>query len=153
MVSYVDVKIAYLPHYNLEEWGPLVHEQGNACFDLRVCILKPLLLAPGQMQKVKLGIKFDLSDGYCVKVYPRSGLGSKGLTIPNNVGIIDPSYRGEVMSMLLNVGYENISISPGDRILQAEITPFLYADIIQIDEKDLSKTKRGEGGFGHTGVR
>jgi dUTP pyrophosphatase len=65
------------------------------------------------------------------------------------LGTIDSDYRGEVMVLLVNLGSEPYVIQPGDRVAQLVIAPVTVAELEEVAE--LSETKRGEGGFGHTG--
>ena len=91
-----------------------------------------------------------LPEGYEAQVRPRSGLASKhGLTMINAPGTIDADYRGEVQVPLINHGKEPIEITRGMRIAQMLILPVPKSELIEVDELD--QTKRGRGGFGHTG--
>jgi dUTP pyrophosphatase len=147
------IKVLYLNNYDLENWGPLYKKEGDVCFDLRAAIEEPIILIPGEIMWIELGIKLELAPGYGLMIMPRSGLGGSGLKMANNVGIIDNGYRGQVIVPMQNSHpYNSKVISPGDRIVQAMLVPvrglrFLTAE----DEEELSKTERGAGGFGSTG--
>jgi dUTP pyrophosphatase len=146
----MELKIVYLENYQ----GPdLFRKDGDGCFDLRAAIPKPVTLLPGEIKKLPLGIKTEFPAGRVARVYPRSGLGSRGITLANNVGIIDSSYRGEWMAPMINLGKEEYTIHPGDRILQAEMGRVLPVDFATVDEADLGLSDRGEGGFGSSGVK
>jgi dUTP pyrophosphatase len=83
---------------------------------------------------------------------PRSGLAYRhGITMLNTPGTIDADYRGELKMLAVNLGEEAFTIKHGDRIAQMVIAPVIQANISETD--DLSKTERGEGGFGSTGVK
>lgn len=85
-------------------------------------------------------------------VYSRSGLGAvKGLTVAQGVGVIDPDYRGELVTWLLNTSSAPITVKRGDRVAQLIFQPF--ARLEPAEARELSATERGTGGFGHTGEK
>ena len=75
----------------------------------------------------------------------------KGITVLNTPGTIDADYRGEIMVILINLSNENVEINDGDRISQMVINRHENARFKEVQV--LNKTKRGKGGFGHTGNR
>lgn len=125
----------------------------SAGMDLRAMIDQSIELAPGEAQLVPTGIAIHIGDpGLCAVILPRSGLGHKqGLVMGNLVGLIDADYQGPLMVSLWNRGRFPITITPGDRVAQLVFLPVARAVFRQVDEFELSA--RGEGGFGHTGVR
>ena len=156
------IKIVYLPNYDLEQWGEIEQIGGNACFDLRAAILKPVTvysyyekmkLGLNPIVKIPMGIIVELPCNMSLQVYPRSGMGSKGQILVHSPGVIDPSYRGEVVAHMINFGNKDFEIKPGDRILQAELQEVRRVVFKTIDEGQLSDTWRGENGFGHSGTR
>ena len=81
---------------------------------------------------------------------PRSGVAIKqGITCLNSPGTIDSDYRGEVKVILINLSEEEQTIHHGDRIAQMIIQRVSRA--IWITVETLNESKRGPGGFGHTG--
>ena len=89
--------------------------------------------------------------GYEIQVRPRSGLAFKnGITVLNSPGTIDSDYRGELKILLINFGEQDFTINNGDRIAQIIISSVVQAEFSAAES--LSKTERGEGGFGSTGV-
>jgi dUTP pyrophosphatase len=85
-------------------------------------------------------------------ILPRSGLGHKqGLVMGNLVGLIDADYQGPLMVSLWNRGRLPVTITPGDRVAQLVFLPVVRAAFRQVDQ--FERSARGEGGFGHTGVR
>jgi dUTP pyrophosphatase len=72
------------------------------------------------------------------------------VTCLNSPGTIDSDYRGEILVILINLGNEPFSVRRGDRIAQLVFATALRASLRVVD--DLDATRRGEGGFGHTGV-
>ncbi|MCB0381712.1 MAG: dUTP diphosphatase, partial [Flavobacteriales bacterium] len=88
---------------------------------------------------------------YEAQVRPRSGLAlKKGLTVLNTPGTIDSDYRGEIKIIMINLSNETTIINTGERIAQMVIAKYEKIKLQEVDE--LNETKRGEGGFGHTGV-
>lgn len=155
---------------------PSYATEGSACFDFYSCLYpfksvrvnnatngqeeikiqyNFLLVEPGDRILVPTGICADIPEGYCIKVYSRSGLSfNNGLILTNGVGIIDSDYTEEIFISLLNSSEETVIIHTDSRIAQGEITPYIKANIQQIEENNYSilpqKTTR-KGGFGSTG--
>jgi dUTP pyrophosphatase len=90
--------------------------------------------------------------GYEAQVRPRSGLAlKKGITVLNAPGTVDADYRGDVGVILINLSDEPFTIEDGERIAQMVIARHEHAEFIPVDVLD--ETERGEGGYGHTGVK
>jgi len=129
---------------------PSKKHKTDAGMDLRSTI--EILLTPQMECKIPLGFKLEIRDGYFAMIVPRSGLGVKGLTLMNTVGICDSSYRGEYIAFIKNVSDNNsIKINVGDRICQAIIIPCLLDSWEQVD--NLTSSDRGENGFGSSGSK
>ena len=93
-----------------------------------------------------------IPQGYEIQVRPRSGLAIKhGITIINSPGTIDSDYRGEIKIGLINLGDAPFTITRGDRVAQLIVAPVIQCEVILAVELD--ETARGEGGFGHTGLK
>ena len=118
--------------------------------DLTACLEEPLTIAPMEIRAVPTGFAMEIPAGYEAQIRPRSGLASKGLSVPNAPGTIDADYRGEVKVLLLNLGKESFIIRHHDRIAQMVIAPVIQAEFTATET--LSETGRGEGGFGSTGI-
>ncbi|MDX9694624.1 MAG: dUTP diphosphatase [Bacteroidales bacterium] len=100
---------------------------------------------------IKTGIVLELPNGYECQVRARSGLSLKnGITLANGIGTIDNDYKNEVGVIIINHGEEDFVVKHGDRIAQLVFNPFTQAKFCDIE--NVSETKRGLGGFGHTGV-
>jgi dUTP pyrophosphatase len=125
----------------------------SAGMDLRALLDLPLSLAPGESQLIPTGMSIYIADvGVCAHILPRSGLGHKqGLVLGNLVGLIDADYQGPLMVSLWNRGLLTQTIQPGDRIAQLVFMPVLRAHFTQVEQ--FAQSARGQGGFGHTGVR
>ena len=131
---------------------PEYETSGSAGLDLRACINEKMILKAGVSQLIPIGFAMYLEDdGLAALVIPRSGLGSKhGIVLGNLVGLIDSDYQGELMVPAWNRSQEDFEINPGDRIAQMIIVPVVQAKFKIVKEFD--KTKRGEKGFGSSGI-
>jgi dUTP pyrophosphatase len=124
----------------------------SAGMDLRANLIEAVTLAPLERTIIKTGLFIALPIGYEAQVRPRSGLAAKnGITVLNAPGTVDADYRGEIGVILVNLSNVPFVIENGERIAQLVIAKHERADWIEVQE--LSQTKRGEGGFGSTGVK
>jgi len=124
---------------------------GSAGMDLRACLKEPLVLRPGDTALIPTGIAIHIGDpGYAAVLLPRSGLGHKhGIVLGNLVGLIDSDYQGEVLVSCWNRGKDAFTVNPGERIAQMVILPVVQAQFEVVSE--FEESKRGAGGFGHSG--
>ena len=60
-------------------------------------------------------------------------------------------YRGEIKVILYNASDTEFVIHNGDRIAQMVLAPYVTAVFEPVES--LEETERGDGGFGHTGVK
>lgn len=120
--------------------------------DVRANTTEPLTIKPLERVMVPTGLYFQIPEGYEIQVRPRSGLAAKhGITVINAPGTIDPDYRGELKVLLVNLSNEPFEMQPGERVAQlvfARYQRLEWQEAVVLDE-----TKRGEGGFGSTGVK
>lgn len=125
----------------------------SAGMDLRAALEAELVLDPGDAALVPSGLSIHIADpGLCALVLPRSGLGHRhGIVLGNGTGLIDADYQGPLLISLWNRGREAFTIQPGDRIAQLVLAPIVRAKLKVVDT--FAGSTRGEGGFGHTGVR
>ena len=124
----------------------------SAGLDLRANLEEPIVLHPMERRLVPTGLHIALPDGYEAQVRPRSGLALKhGITVLNTPGTIDADYRGEVGVVLVNLGQEDFIVNDGERIAQLVIARYESVEMVEVES--LEQTERGEGGYGHTGVR
>jgi dUTP pyrophosphatase len=120
--------------------------------DLRANLENKVLLKPLERAIIPTGLFIELPAGFEAQVRPRSGLAAKyGITVLNTPGTIDADYRGEIKVILVNLSAENFEVRNGDRIAQMIISKHEKADWVQVEM--LEETKRGAGGFGHTGKK
>ena len=160
---------------NPEVKNPYRATSGSACFDLysflpdesevtvyrndfeetekvtRVVKLKRVPINPKERILIPTGLILDIPKGYSVRLYPRSSLALKqGLTLANNVGIIDSDYVEPVFAMIFNMSGYVKYINHEERICQAELfkdQPHVLEEVLERPER---KTER-DGGFGSTG--
>ena len=124
----------------------------SAGMDLRANLSEPITLHPMERRLIPTGLHIALPEGYEAQVRPRSGLALKhGLTVLNTPGTIDADYRGEIGVVLINLSQEDFVINDGERIAQMVIARHEQGDLVVVEELD--QTERGEGGYGHTGVK
>ena len=124
---------------------------GSAGMDLCAAVERDLEIPAGATVLVPTGFSIELPAGFEAQIRPRSGLAIKNrIGVLNAPGTIDPDYRGEVKVILANFGKNTFTVRRGDRIAQIVIHRFERAEWAEVEE--LEKTKRGAGGFGHTGL-
>jgi dUTP pyrophosphatase len=131
---------------------PTYQTEMSAGADLYANIDAPLILEPLQRELIPTGLFVELPENYEAQIRPRSGLAFKhGITVLNSPGTIDADYRGEIKVLLVNLSGNAYTLQPGDRMAQMVIARCEQAE--WQSETELSETKRGEGGYGHTGVK
>ena len=131
-----------LPHYATE---------GAAGMDLRACLNEPMEILPAETRLIPTGIAVHLDDPSLAAVLlPRSGLGHKhGIVLGNLVGLIDSDYQGQIFVSCWNRGASPFVVEIGERIAQMVFVPIAQVAFELVDEFQTSR--RGEGGFGHSG--
>ncbi len=148
----MQVKIKKMsPKIGQEVKFPHYATSGSAGIDLSACIDEPMVLKPGEIQKIPTGIAVQIpTPEYGGFVFPRSGLSSKhGINLVNCVGVIDSDYTGEILCPLQNNGSQIYTIQPGERVAQLVFMPIVQVELVLVEE--LVETGRGTGGFGSTG--
>ena len=124
----------------------------SAGMDLRANLDAPVTLHPMERRLIPTGLYIALPEGYEAQVRPRSGLALKhGITVINAPGTIDADYRGEVGVALINLSQQDFTVNDGERIAQMVIARHEQGEFVVVEQLD--ETERGEGGYGHTGVR
>lgn len=131
-----------LPHYATD---------GSAGMDLRACLTAPLEIQPGQTELIPTGLAIHVADpSLAAVILPRSGLGHKhGIVLGNLVGLIDSDYQGQVFVSCWNRGNKAFMIDIGERIAQMVFVPVVQAEFDIVE--DFEASRRGAGGFGHSG--
>ena len=132
-----------LPHYATD---------GSAGLDMRACIDEPLTVAPGATELIPTGLAIHIAEPSLAAVLlPRSGLGHKhGLVLGNLTGLIDSDYQGQVFISCWNRSSEAYDVQPGERIAQMVFVPVEQVRFEVVE--DFDESKRGDGGFGHSGT-
>ena len=132
---------------------PRYGTDGAAGLDLIACLNESLTLKAGDTQLIPTGIAIHIGDtGLAAVLLPRSGLGHKhGIVLGNLVGLIDSDYQGQIFVSCWNRGQTAFVIEPGDRIAQMVFVPVVQAEFEIVQAFEASR--RGAGGFGHTGVK
>jgi len=121
------------------------------------------------------GIAVEIPNGYVGLVFPRSSVTKYDLMLKNAVGVIDASYRGEIMCRFARIPStdfkdlvlwtedvmndirgrieikwnEDKQFEVGERV--AQIVFLELPKITLVETEELTDTERGTGGFGHTG--
>lgn len=143
----MNVKVVNLSSSSLPEYKTI----GSSGVDLQAYLNEPITLQPMERYLVPTGLYIAIPEGYEGQIRGRSGLALKsGITLANGIGTIDSDYRGEVKVILINLGTEPFEIKNGDRIAQLVLIKYEKINFELVE--DLDNTKRGEGGFGHTGM-
>lgn len=142
-VKIVNRSTNQLPAYGTEQ---------SAGMDLRAWLDEPVTLQPLERRLIPTGVSIELPQGYECQIRPRSGLALKrGLTLLNTPGTIDADYRGEIGVIMVNLDSKPQTIENGERICQMVVARH---EVVQwAPASELDSTGRGEGGFGHTGVK
>lgn len=135
-------------------YSSFINKKGDSGFDV-YCVRNQVIKAKSYSNKIFLGIKTSLvKNGNCYgfMLLPRSSTGSKTtLRLSNSVGVIDSSYRGELIAVVDNLGETDITINDSERLFQ--IVPFGGDGVFSVKlENIIDITERGEGGFGSTGA-
>ncbi len=131
---------------------PAYATNGASGMDLRANLNEPVTLNPLERYMIPTGIFLEIPAGYEVQVRPRSGMAWKhGITCLNSPGTVDSDYRGELKVILVNISNEAHTIHNGDRIAQMVVSSISHATLREVEI--LESSERGEGGFGHSGIK
>jgi dUTP pyrophosphatase len=108
------------------------------------------ILYPSECKIFNTGVRLDMRDDHLVGlIFPRSGLGIKGLTLRNGTGVIDSDYQGEIKVCLWYTGQDFMIIEYGMRIAQLVFLPIHRVEFERVES--FEPTERGENGIGSTG--
>jgi len=143
----IKIKIINRSHHPLPSYAT----PESAGMDVRAFLKEPVTLAPLQRALIPTGLCTQLPRGYEIQMRPRSGLALRsGITLVNTPGTVDADYRGEIGVIVINLSDTPFVINDGERICQMVIKSVPKAIWEEVDRLD--ETKRGDGGFGHTGT-
>ena len=144
----IEIKVINRGHQPLPQYAT----PQSAGMDLRANIDAPVTLRPLERRLIPTGLHIALPEGYEAQVRPRSGLAlKKGITVLNSPGTIDADYRGEIMVLLVNLSDTDFTVNDGERIAQMVVARHEQATFQPVQQLD--DTERGDGGYGHTGVK
>jgi dUTP pyrophosphatase len=127
---------------------PTYANPGDAGLDLYSA--ENFVLKPGKRHAFETGIKMEVPDGYAGLIWDKSGL-AKNSGIKTMAGVLDSGYRGEIKIVLVNLSNQDFKVEDSQKIAQILFQKIERPEIEIVDS--LSKSERGEGGFGSTGMR
>jgi dUTP pyrophosphatase len=131
---------------------PAYATAGSSGMDIRANLAAPVTLQPLERSLIPTGLFIELPQGYEAQIRPRSGMALKqGITCLNSPGTVDADYRGELKVILINLSNTAQVITHADRIAQMIISKTENAELVLVTS--LNESLRGEGGFGHTGIK
>lgn len=108
------------------------------------------VIIPSQAKSFKINLNFKAEPTHAYMLLPRSSICKTTIRLSNSVGIIDKSYRGDVIAVVDNIGDVDVMLQEGACYFQiVSFSGILPMYQIKSIEKD---TERGEGGFGSTGA-
>ncbi|ADM79981.1 hypothetical protein phiAS5_ORF0138 [Aeromonas phage phiAS5] len=157
-----DIPVIVLPHYKWEL--PEFKSKDAAGVDLRAAISEAVTLKPGEDVVIPSGLKMNIAALDLAQVFldvgvygcilPRSGLGFKHyVRLANTAGVIDADYQGEIMIKLRNEGTGDLTIEPGDRVVQMVFHLYVKGFTFKRVDEFETVSERGEGGLGSSGVK
>ena len=141
--------IAFIKKANPDILTPVYKTKGSAGADIHAS--EDATILSGESTMVPTGLFLEAPEGFECQVRSRSGLASKGIVVFNSPGTVDSDFRGEMKVLMYNATKWHYKIKKDDRIAQLIFAPVFQAKFTEVPE--LSKTDRGEGGWGSTGVR
>jgi len=130
-----------------------------AGYDLKIVVdcdytdvakLVPLGVKGRMVRSTLLDTGIEMLEDSHYTLEPRSSIYKTGFMMANGRGIIDKTYRGELMSPMVSVGSLKNSVKAGTRLFQVIAPALGYINEVSYVDS-LPDTVRGEGGFGSTG--
>lgn len=130
-----------------------------------LAIVQDVHIPAGEIRTVELGTQLAIPrhpsevltrftgsiKAYAGLILPRSGLGARGVTLANSVGLIDAGYRGVLKAALINHSREAVKLAAGERVAQLVLIEVMLPQFVEVEHFD-GLTERGAGGFGSTGM-
>lgn len=130
--------------FHSEDWlKPKRKTKGSAGYDF--IAPKDIIVPAGWKVEFDTEVSAEVEEGYVLLLFIRSSLGSKGITLTNNVAVIDSDYRQNIRGFLENKNTDPYTIRKGERYMQGVIIPFA---VTEDDEASEERT----GGVGSTGL-
>lgn len=150
MSEFLEIKIKRLSTEFEDIPLPSYATSGSSGMDIRAAVESEIVIEPNSIALIPTNFSVEIPGGFEMQVRPRSGLAANhGIGILNSPGTIDSDYRGEIKIIMINLGHEKFTIKRNDRIAQLVVSKIYTANLVETE--DLKNSKRGEGGFGHTG--
>ncbi|OGJ01300.1 hypothetical protein A3G53_00605 [Candidatus Nomurabacteria bacterium RIFCSPLOWO2_12_FULL_44_11] len=110
--------------------------------------VEDVIFAAGKQGEVRTGIAVEIPENHVGLIWDKSSISfNLGLKIMG--GVVDSSYRGEIIMNLLNTSNKDVLLPKGHKVAQMLIQKFEHCDILEVSE--LSQTVRGTGREGSTG--
>lgn len=140
--------------------GAIAPQRGSdqaAGYDLFACVdciedCNRIEIPPMERVSIPVGIKIAVPLGTYGRIAPRSGMALRN-GIDVLAGVVDPDYRGEIHVLLYNSGKESYIVEHGDRIAQLILERCLSTEVWGVgSEEELPSSRRGNAGWGSTGV-
>lgn len=132
-------------YLSVEEVLPKRATDGSAGYDFVYTGKTPLIMEIGDTAIVNSYVQIHLEKGYSGKLYIRSSTGiKKGINLMNGTGLIDSDFRNNISLALIKTHGDIVTIQPGERIAQLEITKYI------ILENEVLPTEKRVGGIGST---
>jgi dUTP pyrophosphatase len=123
---------------------------GDAGYDVRSA--EEVEIPPRELVMLRTGLHVAIPEGWVGLLKVRSSLASRKVFVHS--GVIDSSYRGEIVVIIENGGDEPYKVCVNDRVVQMVIVLHYDRPVDEVYELDkLGETPRGEEGFGSTGMR
>jgi len=146
----MDIKGHKVLFKKLTENAILPSEGTEFSAGLDLYIKEDIAVKYGQILKIGTGLACEIEEGYFGLIAMRSSCATKNaLIIAGGMGIIDSDYRGEIfITITFLVPRAELLIVAGTALAQMIITPYIKSRVVET--ATLSKTNRGEGGFGST---
>jgi dUTP pyrophosphatase len=121
---------------------------GDAGMDLYT--VEDVVFEPGKQERVYTGIAVEIPEGHVGLIWDKSSI-SFNLGLKTMGGVIDSSYRGEIIMNLLNTSPQEVTLPKDHKVAQLIIQKFDHCDITEVEE--ISETTRGAGREGSTGYK
>ena len=120
-------------------------------YDLTIISKVKDMVPSGAVVMYDTGIQARVPWGHYLEILPRSSLSKTGWMLANSVGVIDPSYTGNLLVVVARVDPEAPPLPLPFRGFQLVVRKQLHMNITEIDvTTDTANTARGAGGFGST---
>lgn len=129
--------------------APFKKHNGDAGWDLYVS--RECIIPPGATVDVHTDIKIDMPPYLYARITGRSSSLRKYKLLINE-GIIDNGFTGELFVCVHNMGDEPFKVEKGMRLAQVLFHTIEDVRWSEVDEIKPTPGKRGDNGFGSTGV-